>query len=90
MVDAGVRAALGRGARAGMGAGAGRRERGPEYGESGKCCGVSGESGSVKCEGFVYIYIDGDGCKGGGCTVGLVCRGKCEGFVFLYTGECEM
>ena len=49
-------------------------------------CGVSGESGSVKCEGFVYIYIDGDGCKGGGAGAG----GKCEGFVFLYAGECEM
>ena len=58
--------------------GAGRRE--------GQCSGVSGESGSVKCEGFVYIYIDGDGCKGGGAGAG----GKCEGFVFLYAGECEM
>ena len=70
--------------------GAGSREPGagsggPSDGESGQC-GVSGESGSVKCEGFVYIYIDGDGCKGGGAGAG----GKCEGFVFLYAGECEM
>jgi hypothetical protein len=65
---------------------------GPSDGESGQC-GVSGESGSVKCEGFVYIYIyiymetvvravglvQGENVRGlYFYTLGSV---KCEGFV---------
>jgi hypothetical protein len=93
MVDAGVRAALGRGRgwerSAGQEPGAGSREPGSRGSDGGSGKWGTTRYGSVKCEGFVYIYTDG--CKDwstSGAGAGVV--GNVRGLYFYILGKWEM